>query len=79
MKLMLIIAVLILIIMLVWLAVFMYLSDFSVPTEDISKFKSILVVFPHADDESLTASGLMRKAADCKLLSPMLASAIMAI
>ena len=53
----------VLIIILVWFATFLYLSDFSVPTTDISKFQSILVVFPHADDEALTASGLMRKAA----------------
>jgi len=58
-----ILAVLIFLIFLVWLAAFIYLSDFSIPTKDTKKVKSILVVFPHADDETLTASGLMRQAA----------------
>ncbi len=58
----LIILILILLIIAVWLVAFFYLNDFSVPTADINKYKKILIVFPHADDETLTASGLMRMA-----------------
>lgn len=54
--------VIILLIVLVWLLFFFILSDFSIPNVNINKFKSILIVFPHADDETLTASGLMRMA-----------------
>ncbi len=63
MKILLLLSAVIFIVLLVWLAAFIYLSDFSISSKDTKKFKSILVVFPHADDETLTASGLMRQAA----------------
>lgn len=46
----------------IWLLLFLALNDLSVPTLQIAKFKRILIIFPHADDEALTASGLMHKA-----------------
>lgn len=55
-------SVILTLIVLMWLGVFFYLNDFSVPTKISNSFKRILVVFPHADDETLTASGLMRMA-----------------
>lgn len=45
----------------VWIIAFLYLNDFSVPAGDLSRFKRILLVFPHPDDEVLTAGGLVGK------------------
>lgn len=53
---------LILLIIAIWLIAFFILNDFSIPSVDISTYKYILVIFPHADDETLAVSGLMRKA-----------------
>lgn len=43
-----------------WLIGFVVLNDFSVPTISSPKFKNVLVIFPHPDDESLTVSGLSK-------------------
>lgn len=46
--------------LLFWIAGFIYANDFSVPTmTGLSQYKKVLVVYPHADDEVLTCSGLM--------------------
>jgi|SRR5579885_2597896 len=58
-----IIAALILLWFSIWLAGFICLNDFSVPPIPINRVKKSLIVFPHADDEALTTSGFMRKAA----------------
>lgn len=49
-----------LIVILFWLTIFFLANDVSVPLASISKYKNILVIFPHPDDEVLTAGGLMR-------------------
>lgn len=53
---------LILLVLLVWSIGFFVLNDFSVPTTNIAAYKKIFIIFPHADDETLTASGLMKLA-----------------
>src|SRR5258708_6270529 len=52
--------------LLLWLLGFFYANDFSVPTRSLTelakppkKFNKILVIFPHADDEALTAGGTL--------------------
>lgn len=45
---------------LIWLAAFLYLNDFSVPRPRLSRFRRVLVVFPHPDDEVLTAGGFLQ-------------------
>lgn len=48
---------------LIWFLIFFKINDFSVPSSSIGnlakRFKKVLVVFPHADDEGLSAGGLM--------------------
>jgi LmbE family N-acetylglucosaminyl deacetylase len=44
-----------------WLGALIYTNDFFVPTKKIDKFRHLLVVYPHPDDEALTAGGLMQR------------------
>lgn len=48
---------------LLWLYGFISANDFSLPAKDIAdiskKYKKILVIFPHADDEVLSCGGLL--------------------
>jgi LmbE family N-acetylglucosaminyl deacetylase len=46
-----------------WLVGFVQANDFSVPTKPIRGYKKILYVSPHPDDETLSAGGLLAKAA----------------
>lgn len=48
------------VIILAWFGFFFYFHDFSVPTVSTDKYKKILIVFPHPDDELLSAGGLMK-------------------
>ena len=43
-----------------WLSFFFYISDFSVKFANVKKFKKLLVIFPHPDDEVLSAGGLLK-------------------
>jgi len=52
-----IILIVLLIILLLWMIGFLVVTDFSVPVRDARKFKRILVIFPHADDEVVTCAG----------------------
>lgn len=44
-----------------WFVGFIIRTDFSVPDAILNKYKRILVIFPHPDDEALTTGGLIRK------------------
>lgn len=47
----------------IWVVAFFLVNDLTLPSKDISSFKNVLVIFPHADDEVLSAGGLIRKLA----------------
>lgn len=51
------------IIVLIWLAGFLLATDFSVPARDAKRLKHILVIFPHADDETITCGGFLHRVA----------------
>ncbi len=55
----------ILLVILVWVAGYIYSNDFSVQTKSLKDFnnRKILVIFPHADDEALSAGGVLSKLA----------------
>jgi LmbE family N-acetylglucosaminyl deacetylase len=53
--------------------VYFSINDFSVPTIEFPKnYKKILIVFPHADDEVLTTSGIMKKYSKTKNITWMI-------
>lgn len=47
-----------------WVIGFLYQTDFSIPTQSIGQFTKILLLFPHPDDETLVAGGLIHVAAN---------------
>ncbi len=53
------IEILFLIIIIFWVYGFYIRNDFSVPTAYIKKFKNVLIIYPHADDELFTAGGFI--------------------
>lgn len=53
------IQILILIIIIFWLYGFYIRNDFSVPNANITKYKNVLIIFPHADDELFMTGGLI--------------------
>jgi LmbE family N-acetylglucosaminyl deacetylase len=48
---------------LLWTAGFLFVTDFSVPPREVSRFRRILVIFPHADDEAITCGGSLHSLA----------------
>jgi LmbE family N-acetylglucosaminyl deacetylase len=58
-----IVLVILLIILALWLAGFLFATDFSVPVRDARQFRRVLVIFPHADDEAITCGGFLHRAA----------------
>lgn len=50
----------ILFIFLLWVVCAFIVNDFSLPSRNIRKYKRILVIFPHADDEVSHTAGLFR-------------------
>ncbi len=63
-----IVQIILIVIGLFWIFGFLFLNDFSVPTESIKKFKKILLIYPHPDDEVLTAGGVMAENKNATLL-----------
>ena len=47
-----------------WLIAVLLLNDFSLPVANLKRFKNVLVVFPHPDDEVLTTGGFFKRCAD---------------
>jgi LmbE family N-acetylglucosaminyl deacetylase len=57
-----IIFIILLVIFLIWVTGFLFFTDFSVPLlRDMRQFKHILVIFPHADDETITCGGWLHR------------------
>ena len=52
-----------LLVIVVWIAGYIYSNDFSVKTKSLRDYnnRKILVIFPHADDEALSAGGVLSK------------------
>ncbi len=57
---------LLLILFLIWIVGVFYANDFSLPSKNVSEFKNVLVIFPHADDEVLNAGGLIHTLSENK-------------
>ena len=47
----------------IWLAGFLLANDFSAPLRDARTFQRALVIFPHADDETVTCGGFLHRLA----------------
>jgi LmbE family N-acetylglucosaminyl deacetylase len=50
------------IVVLVWITGFLVITDFSVPVKKAGPFRHILVIFPHADDETIGCGGFLHRA-----------------
>lgn len=49
-----------LVIFFLWLIGVIVVNDLSIPSKKIKKFKNVLFIYPHADDEVLNSGGLIR-------------------
>ncbi len=56
---MVILLIIILIIPLLWMIGFLLVTDFSVPMRNAQRFQRVLVIFPHADDETISCGGFL--------------------
>jgi LmbE family N-acetylglucosaminyl deacetylase len=46
-----------------WLAAIVAATDLTVPAGDLKRFKTVLIVFPHADDETMNCGGTIYRLA----------------
>ncbi len=53
---------LVLLVIIIWIVGAFLTNDFYLQTKNIQKYKKILIIFPHADDEVLHTIGLIRNA-----------------
>ncbi|HLI08127.1 MAG TPA: PIG-L family deacetylase [Ktedonobacteraceae bacterium] len=53
--------ILLFILLLLWLAGFLFATDFSVPSRAVRQFRRVLVIFPHADDEAISCGGFLHQ------------------
>ncbi len=44
-----------------WLLLFWWLNELELPSPDLQKFRKVLIVYPHPDDEVLTTGGLIQR------------------
>src|SRR5262249_52507110 len=45
----------------IWLTGLLFTTDLAVPVRDVRRFKNVLMVFPHADDETVNCGGAIRR------------------
>ena len=45
----------------IWLAGILFTTDLAVPVRDVRRYKNVLIVFPHADDETVNCGGAIRR------------------
>ncbi len=53
--------IILLIILLLWMTGLLVVTDFSVPLRNTRHFHRVLVIFPHADDETITCGGSLHR------------------
>ncbi len=46
---------------LLWAAVVLFATELGVPTTDVTRYRNVLAVFPHADDEALNCGGVLHR------------------
>lgn len=56
-----IIVIILSILFFIWFLGFIVSNDLGVPTLNLAKFKRVLIIFPHPDDEVLSCGGLIRE------------------
>ncbi len=49
----------VLVFVIAWLVVFFRLNDLSLPEASLAQYRKVMLIFPHPDDEVLTAGGLI--------------------
>ena len=56
-----ILLIMLLLIPFLWLTGFLLVTDFSVPVKDAKRFRRVLAIFPHADDEAIMCGGTLHR------------------
>ncbi len=58
---MVILLIILLVVLFLWIAGFLLVTDFAVPLKDARQFQRVLVIFPHADDEAISCGGFLHR------------------